>query len=422
MSKEAMQDAKLRRMKWMASGLLVFAAVVYAAAQALEKQYPWLFYVSVTAEASMVGAIADWFAVTALFHHPFGLRFIPHTAILPRNKERIAVGLSEFIQQNFLSSAAVVERIRQFKPAKTLYGWLLKPANADAVATYATRFMAYGLGALDDERVRRFLERQFKALIGKADIAGAAAQVLDVLTENRRHHELLDAALGSLDEILSREETQQFIAAEIAKNAPLLKKFSDWLHLDLDEKAALKIVEVLVKKIGEVRLDRGHELRRRFDGFVAGFISKLKTDQALRETVGKIRDEALESPALGRYVGGLWDEFRAWLTADLQHDVSTVQQRTSRMLQALARNLESDVEIQQWIDEQIVRAAPALVEEHRAKIGKFIEDQIMGWQEKKLVAELERSIGPDLQYIRINGTLVGGLAGLLIAALTQIAR
>src|SRR5689334_18435710 len=189
-------------MKWLATGLLVLAGAVYVAARALEPRYPWLFYVSVTAEASMVGAIADWFAVTALFHHPLGLRFIPHTAIIPRNKQRIASGLSQFIQSNFLTSAAVLQRIREFQPARTLYGWLLRAENAEAVATYVTRLTAYGLTAFDDERVRTFLHQAITRRLRGADIAGAAAQLLDVLTENRRHYELLDAALRALDEVL----------------------------------------------------------------------------------------------------------------------------------------------------------------------------------------------------------------------------
>src|SRR3982751_5104011 len=175
------RDARLARMKWFATGLRVLAGGIYVTAQALQPRYAWLYYVSVTAEAAMVGAIADWFAVTALFHHPFGLRFIPHTAIIPRNKERIAAGIAEFIQQNFLTSAAVVERIREFRPARTLYRWLLVPGNADTVAGYLARVTAYALGALDDERVRRFLQQNIAAMLKRADIAGAAAQVLDVL-------------------------------------------------------------------------------------------------------------------------------------------------------------------------------------------------------------------------------------------------
>src|SRR5438105_6496515 len=406
---------KLQRMKMLATGLLVLAGVIYVAATALEPGRPWLRYVAAAAEAAMIGAIADWFAVVALFHHPLNLSFIPHTAILPRNKARIAQGLSEFIQQNFLSSAAVVARIAAFRPADTLCRWLAKPQNAETLAGYGTRLVTYGLGAVDDERVKSFLRRTIAQTLQKADVASGLAQILDVLTENQRHHALLDEALAGLDELLNREDTRSFIAAEIARNAPLLKYFSDLLHLKLDEKAALKVVEVALRKVSEVRRDRGHELRRRFDTFVAGFIDKLKADPATREKVEQLRDEALDNPALAAYIGGLWDEFRAWLPAGMQA-------RFARLALAAGEKLDADPAIRQWIDEQILEALPALVEEHRAKFGRFIEDQILGWQEEKLVAELERHIGPDLQYIRINGTVVGAAAGLLIAAVTELVR
>jgi uncharacterized membrane-anchored protein YjiN (DUF445 family) len=370
----------------------------------------------------MVGALADWFAVVALFHHPLNLRFIPHTAILPRNKARIAEGLAQFIEQNFLSAHAVVERIAAFQPARTLCGWLLKPENAEIIAEYATRLLAYGLGAVDDERVRRFLLRAVTRRIRDADVAYGVAQVLDVLTENKRHHALLEEALSALDEILAREETRRFIAQEVARQAPLLKMLSDMLALKLDERAALRIVDVAIAKISEVRADRNHELRSRFDEAVARFTERLKSDPATREKVHRMRDEALENPALGNYIGGLRQEFRSWLSDDVQRRPSVVHERIAGMLTSFAAALDSDRAVQAWLDEQILTALPPLVEEHRAKFGRFIADQIMSWQEEKLVAELERHIGPDLQYIRINGTLVGGLAGLVIAALTQLAR
>ena len=416
------RDVRLARMKWLASGLLVLAGAIYVVARAFEAEHPWLFYVSVTAEASMVGAIADWFAVTALFHHPLGLRFIPHTAIIPRNKQRIAAGLSHFIETNFLTSAAVLQRIRDFQPARTLYAWLLRAENAEAVATYVTRLSAYLLGAMDDERVRRYLQQTIARRLKSADIAGAAAELLDVLTENKRHHELLDAALAALDELLSRAETQAYLAGEVAKSAPLLKWLSDLFQLKLDERAALKIVEVAVQKIKEVRNSERHALRERFDVYVAGFVRRLKNDEALRERVHRLRDEALASPALAAYAGGVWDELRAWLAAEHDRRPASLHQRVTGTLESLGRTLRADREIQAWLDEQILEGAALIVEEHRAKIGRFIEDQIMGWQEQKLVGELERHIGPDLQYIRINGALVGGLAGLLIAVLTQLVR
>ena len=407
---------KLTRMKWLATGLLFLAALGYG----VSEHQGW-YYLAAFSEAAMIGALADWFAVVALFRHPLGLK-IPHTAIIPRNKERIARGLSEFIQQNFLSAEAVVQRIAAFRPAHTLCQWLLKPGNADTLATYGTRFMAYALNAVDDERVRRFLQRTVSEQVGKMDLAAAAAQVLDLLVENRRHHALLDAALAGLDDLLAKEDTRRFIAAEVAKSAPLLKKISDWLGLELDERAALKLVEIAIARIAEMRRDRDHELRRRFDEYVEGFIGRLKADAALRAKVHALRDELLASPALADYVGGLWQEFRAWLGADLQSRPSATHDRIAAMARAFGERLEADREIRQWIDEQILEAIPPLVAEHRAKIGRFIEDQINGWQEKRLVEELERHIGPDLQYIRINGTLVGGLAGLAIAALTQVAK
>ena len=404
------------RMKWIATGLLVLAAIVYVVSEKLD-----YYYLSAFSEAAMVGALADWFAVVALFRRPLDLP-IPHTAIIPRNKGRIARGLSEFIQQNFLSSAAVVRRIAEFRPADTLCRWLLKAQNVDTVADYATRFVAYALTAVDDERVRRFLQRNVTGLLRNADVASAAAQILDILTENKRHHALLDAALNALDDLLAKEGTRRYIAVEVGKSAPLLKRISDWFQLQLDERAALKIAEAAIAKVHEVREDREHELRRRFDEFVAGFIASLKNDASLREKVEAVCNEILENPALGDYIGGLWQEFRVWLGADLQRASSVTRQRVAGMVRAFGERLEADREIRQWIDEQILTAIPPLVDEHRAKIGRFIEDQINDWQEKKLVDELERHIGPDLQYIRVNGTLVGGLAGLAIAALTQLAR
>ena len=400
----------------LATGLLVLAGVIYVAATALEPGRPWLHYVATAAEAAMIGAIADWFAVVALFHHPLNLSFIPHTAILPRNKARIAQGLSEFIQQTFLSSAAVVARIAAFRPADTLCRWLAKPQNAETLAGYATRLVAYGLAAVDDERVKGFLRRTVVQTLQKADVATGLAQILDVLTENQRHHALFDEALAGLDDLLNRDDTRAFIAQEVKTSAPaILRTINQVFDLKLDEKAALKIVEVALRKISEVRRDRGHELRRRFDVFVAGFIEKLKADPATRAKVEKLRDEALENPALAGYIGGLWEEFRAWLPVGMQA-------RFARLVLVAGEKLDADPSIRQWIDEQILDALPALVEEHRAKFGRFIEDQILGWQEEKLVAELERHIGPDLQYIRINGTVVGAAAGLLIAAVTELAR
>jgi uncharacterized membrane-anchored protein YjiN (DUF445 family) len=419
LSRAQVKDRQLRRMKNWAGALLLLMLGVYVASSRYEGSYPGLFYVAAFAEAAMIGAIADWFAVVALFHHPFGLR-LPHTAVIPRNKGRIAEGVADFIESNFLSPEAIVARIAEARPARTLCNWLLKPENAQALSGYAVRLLAHGLTVFDDERIRRFLSDLVSKKAKEVDLAGALAEVLDVLTQNRRHHELFEQALAGLDELLSRPETRRLVAAEIAKNFPsVLRAVSEALRLELDEKAALKILDIAAEKIAEVRRDRGHELRQRFDAYAAGFVRRLKADPATRERVHALRDEILANPALSRYVGGLWEEFRAWLTGDLAREDSTIHHRTTQAVGTFARKLDEDAEVQRWLDEQILAAVPPLVLEHRDKIGRFVEDQINGWQEQRLVQELERELGPDLQYIRINGTLVGGLAGLLIASVTH---
>jgi len=421
-SRTERKDAQLRRMKGWASALLLLMLGLYALSSVFEPRHPSLFWLSAFTEAAMVGAIADWFAVVALFHHPFGLR-LPHTAVIPRNKGRIAEGVADFIESNFLSPEAIVGRIAEARPARTLCSWLLRPENAQTLAVYAGRLLAYGLTVLDDARIKRFFLELVSRKAKDLDVAAAVAEVLDVLTQNGRHHELLDQALAGLDELLSRPETRRMVAAEVAKNLPfLLKTVSEALRLELDEKAALKLLDIAAAKIAEVRQDRGHELRQRFDAFVAGFVRRLKADEATRARVHALRDEVLANPALRRYIEGLWGDLRSWVTADLQQPESSVRARITQVVATFAQKLDQDAEVRRWLDEQILAAVPSLVREHRAKIGRFVEDQINGWQESRLVQELERELGPDLQYIRINGTLVGGMAGLLIAGITHFMR
>jgi uncharacterized membrane-anchored protein YjiN (DUF445 family) len=364
----------------------------------------------------MVGALADWFAVVALFRHPLNIP-LPHTAIIPKNKARIAQGLGEFIQEQFLSTPALVAKIREFDPALQFSKWLVVRENADALAGYFTRAIAYGAGALDDGRVRDFIQRTLTAKLASLDAPAMLADVLGVLTENRRHHALLDQALAALRELLGRDETREFMRKEIAAQMPMLKWLNQVVHLD--EKAAVKLLEAAINRLSEVLADPDHELRQRFDVVVQDFIGRLRTDDGTRAKVGQIRDDLLGNPALTGYLAGLWAEFRGWLDADIARPDSVVKRRAAEFLVTLGHRFDSDEGIRSWLNDQIAAAAPPFVEEHRAGVGRFIERQINEWQDVTLVRELERNIGPDLQYIRINGTLVGGAAGLLIYSLTR---
>ena len=402
-------------MRLVATGFLLLAVLIYGISTFFGQLHPSMGYVAAFSEAAVVGAIADWFAVVALFRHPLHLKFIPHTAILPANKGRIAKGLSEFILQNFLSAEAIVAKIAEIGPAGKLRAWLLPRENAQKIAALTTRFLSYGMGVFDDERVRRFVHAAVVSKLQEIDVAAAAGQVLDVLTEDKRHHAVLDEVLRLVDEAMASGETRDYIAKAVAAESPLIDAIRR-MGWQLDETIARKIVNGVARTIEEVRNDPDHALRRRFDEFIAGYIDKLKRDDATRLKVQRIRDELIRNPALESYIGGLWQDFRAWLTRDLADRESRVHGAILAMVDSFGQKLDADPGIQRWIDEQILKALPALVEENRAGIGNFIEDRINEWHADKFVVEIEREIGRDLQFIRINGTIVGGLVGLLIYA------
>ena len=277
------------------------------------------------------------------------------------------------------------------------------------------------MGAFDDERVRRFVHATVASKLKEVDVATAAGQILDVLTEGKRHHAVLDEVLRLVDEAMAGEETRAYIAKAVAAESPLIDAVRR-MGWQLDETIARKIVNGVARTVEEVRNDPDHALRRRFDEFIAGYVDKLKRDDATRMKVQKLRDELLRNPALESYIGGLWQEFRAWLAGDLADPGSRVHGAILGLVNSIGQKLDADPEIQRWIDEQILKALPALVEENRAGIGKFIEDRINEWHADKFVVEIEREIGRDLQFIRINGTVVGGLVGLLIYSVSHALR
>jgi uncharacterized membrane-anchored protein YjiN (DUF445 family) len=416
-ARNELKEARLRKTRLMATGLLVLATAVFAVSTAYGGNHAGARYLAAFCEAAMVGALADWFAVTALFRRPLGLP-LPHTAILPENKRRIAEQLSEFIQVNFLSSKAIVERIAAFGPAAKLREWLLAEGNAQKVGDYGTRLLAFMLGALEDPRIRDFLHQMAVEKLKQVDVAAGAGGVLDLLTQDGRHHALLEEALRLVDEALARPETQAFIAQAAVKESgfvELVKK----LGVNLDETIARRVVSGVARAVHEIRTDEAHELRQRFDAFVAGFVEKLKRDPATRAKVSALRDAMVANPALAGYLDALWRQFRDWLAQDLADERSTIHATIAGLAASLGRRIDADAELRGWIDAQILRSVPPLVEQNRAAIGRFIEDRVNEWHEAQFVREMERELGPDLQFIRINGTLVGGLAGLAIYATSR---
>ena len=406
-------------MKRVALGLLCGAALLYALASVLHAQHPAWGYVAAFAEAAMVGAIADWFAVVALFRHPLGLP-IPHTAIIPSNKDRIGAKLAGFICDNFLSTAQVLGKLRQFDAAGRIADWLARPASGEKLGEWGVAATRYGLSAFDDERVRDFMGRAAASGLGKIDLSRLMGQALDALTAGGRHQALLDDVLQQVAGLLEGEEVQAHITDAIAREIKTLR------YVGLDQVAAKlatrKIVAAVARTIGELAAEPDHPMRRRFDHFVDDFVVRLKLDPEFQQRGEQIRAELVAHPALGDYLHGLWGELLAWLHDDLGRNDSTIRRRIASMAGALGARLQGDEAIRRWINEQIEAAAPLAIERYREDIRRYIEERVGEWNAQEMTVELERHIGRDLQFIRINGTLVGGLVGLLIHTATQLLR
>jgi len=405
-------------MKLVAGGLLLLAALLYVLATALHNEHPAWGYLASFAEAAMVGAIADWFAVTALFRRPLGLP-IPHTAIIPRNKARIGRNLAEFITTHFLATPLVLAKLRELDIATRLADWLRHPANADAVGRQLTGMARFAVGALHDERVQAFARDKFIDRLRKADVAPLLAQALDILTAQGRHQALLDEMLVRLDSIMRDEDTRALIAGTITREVRTLRYLG--LGKSVGGWSANKLVDGLSGLLAEIAEDPEHLVRQRFDEHVGEYIDRLRHDPEYVLKVERILALLLDHPATGDYFRSLWQDLVAWLEADLASDASRIGGRIVGLTRGLGDALASDPAMRGWINEQLSDAAPSLLERYRGQIGRYIAERVENWESAELVEQMERSVGKDLQFIRINGTLVGGLVGLALHALTQLA-
>jgi uncharacterized membrane-anchored protein YjiN (DUF445 family) len=409
----------LTRMKRIALGLLAGAAVLYIVASLLEARHPAWGYVAAFSEAAMVGAIADWFAVVALFRHPLGLP-IPHTAIIPNNKDRIGENLATFITSNFLSTPQVLDKLRRFDLAARAADWLADERHAEQVATHLAAALRYALGALDDERVRHFFRSAVLDELVKIDVATLGGQLLEVLTADGRHHQLLDALLRRLTRLLDNEPLKDQIAEVIAGEVKYLR----YIGLDnvAGRYATAKMVTGLIRLMSEMADDPQHPLRLQFDQGMTALVQRLREDPQLRERVDAVRVELLASPALAAYLQGLWSQLLEWMRADLGRPESTLRARVVAAIRMVGDKLRADPAMQGWINEQLVVNAPRWIDRYREDIRGYIVTRVGEWNTREMTEELERNIGRDLQFIRVNGTLVGGMVGLGIHAATHAAR
>lgn len=409
----------LRRNKAIAGGLMVAAGILFVIARIQNGSGAWE-WVAAFSEAAMIGALADWFAVVALFRHPLGVP-IPHTAIIPGKKEAIADSLAEFIRDKFLATESLVAKLKGMNPAERLSAYLSVESNADAVARGASRVLAESLDFVDDDRVRKILRTALHDRIVKMDLSSCTALLLEFLRKDNRHQAVLNEALKRLALWSSLPESRSRIAAALGKwcekEYPLLMKFipnREQFLAGVGDKIAGRINEF----IQDVNADPEHELRRVFNDAIDEYIARLKEDPLLRARVDEIKHELLSNPRLSDYLHGLWSELKAWLRDDLDRHPSRVRTRISECALGLGASLAQSSDLKDSINEHLETMVRRYADGLRLGFAKHISGTIKQWEDKDFVSEIELSIGSDLQFIRMNGTLVGGLIGLLIHAAT----
>lgn len=398
-------------MKRFAAGLLLAMAIVFIAASIGMQSWSWLGYIRAFAEAAMVGALADWFAVTALFRHPLGIP-IPHTAIIPNNKDRIGESLGVFVQNNFLSPEILSEKIASWNIAEKIADWLADEHNATLIADKLTTALPDILQTFNDESVNRFIEQNITSRVRAIEVAPLLGNVLTTLTANNKHQELLDAALRLAAELL--EENKDAIREKIRQESP-------WFVPGfVDNKLYERIIHRAEAVLTEVNSNPQHDLRRKFHRATQEFIDNLRTSPDYKERGENIKEELLNHPIVRQYFARVWTDVKTKILNDVAAPNSPIREHVRTTAMGIGQSLANDHAMQEKLNTWVQQAALSAVSSRRMEIASLISDTVRRWDANTVTRKIELQVGRDLQYIRINGTLVGGLVGLLIYTFSQL--
>lgn len=406
------------------AGLLLAAAACIFVGTMLVPSNHWVLAIRAITEAAMVGGLADWFAVSALFRRiPTGIPFITaHTDVIPRSKDRIADNLSAFVKEKFLAPDTLVGLIRQHDPSRYVAEWLTDPANARRLGSYLARATEGALHLVEDARIEQLLRDAAREVFKGVDLTGSLRGVLDMLTRDGRHDELLEQAVDRALRLMERPETRAWMAAQVidwlTQEHPRKQKLlpKQWIANNV----ASAIADAVAGRLESIRANPAHAYRQLFDQWVRDFVLRLQTDPALQARGEEIKQYLLNDEAFGNYLGGLWGSLKTWLSEDLRNPQSVFHQGVAASGTWLGEQLMRDPELRQALRAQLEEAATRLAPEFAEFLTRHVRDTVREWDGREMADQIELNIGKDLQYIRINGTLVGGLVGLVLHALTQL--
>lgn len=402
----------LKRMKRLATGLLVLMTVVFAATHFYPGSVPaWLPYLRAFVEAAMVGAIADWFAVTALFRHPMGVP-IPHTAIIPRRKDEIGESLARFVENNFLIRQAMLPKLESIDFGGRLAAWLERPENATRLTRDAAGFMSWFVATLDNVAIREFMRENLHMTLREIEITPFIGRILDLLTEGNRHQELIDIGVRVARRQL--RENRAIIRYKIESESPW------WLPDFVDRELYKRIVLEIENVLDRITLDEDHEARQKFDEGMARLIEKFKNDPATIERGEEIKAEVLDHPAVQNYLSDMWTSLSRHLVEQVGDPEADISMRLKEGIVRLGGALATNEAMQEQVDAWVRDAVLHLVEQYSGEISDVITETVRSWDAEATTERVELQVGRDLQFIRINGTVVGGLAGLLIYTIVHL--
>ncbi|QIK81711.1 DUF445 domain-containing protein [Lysobacter sp. HDW10] len=414
----------LRRMKLIALALLLSSVALLVLAHVMGRQGMW-GWVGAYAEASMVGALADWFAVVALFRRPLGLP-IPHTAIIPENKTRIATALADFVGNHFLAPKQIVARIEAWNPALALGAFFSRPAQVRNLSRQLQSWVHASLGALDAPALERALVSIARDQLSKWNAATTAAQLIRVLTEGNHHQRVLNTGLVQIGRWVDQTEVRGYISEKLSGMArrefPKMTWLVDKVHStdEIADALSEKVANAIIDELQAVLNDPQHPLRARYGQEAAKLLARLEDDAELQGKVADFKQQLLESESVNDYVRHVWQRMRDWLKEDLASPNSVAMGYFESYATRIGVNLRDNVQWQNLANAQILIAAEHLAGALRKVAPDYIKETIESWDTRFLVNEIEQSVGVDLQFIRFNGTLIGGLVGLALYGLLQL--
>ncbi|MDF0491924.1 DUF445 domain-containing protein [Bradyrhizobium yuanmingense] len=413
---DAARAAELRRVKALATLVLASTLALFIVAKWLLPVHPVFGFIAAFAEAATIGGLADWYAVVALFKRPLGLP-IPHTAIIQSNQARIADKLGEFIQVHFLEAAPVEAKLKEIDFGSFVADWLRDRKRSDDLARFALRLLPEAVSATESSGLMTFIIRRMSSQLQAIDLAPLAAGTLRGFVAEGRHQILFDDLLRVMHETLNQTETMAMIREKVRAELPTLLKL-----YRADKFLVNKIVASATAFFNEVRSDPKHPFRGEFDRMVLNFVDRLGTDQAYIDRIDGLKRDLLARPELADLARTVWANTRSFIERSASGETQVLQHHLAGMFVSAGDALASDAELRGEINKGLVTVLRSFVADQKSGVSTFISDQVKAWNMTQLISLIEINIGRDLQYIRFNGSLIGGLAGLGLYTVESLLR